>query len=337
MNKIIEIKFGSHLYGTSTPESDMDFKGIYLPTAREIVLGTYKETIATSRPKQVNERNNKDDVDIDVYSLDRFLSLLMEGQTVALDMLFCNPNNITSITDQGSEIMYQIDINRDKLLTRNVNAFVGYARQQAAKYGIKGSRLDSLKRVKAFLDMLPLHDKLALHEQKIYAFVKECDQILSLEKTPLVETILMPSQKGSVMIPHLRVNGRACPFHANVKYAKQIYEKILEEYGGRAHKAHLSGGKDWKALSHAVRVNHEAIELLTTGKITFPRPEREVLLKIKTEKMPYEEVAEMIEQGLVDLTAAHEKSTLRDEPDREWAQNFLYDVYSNIVKEDKDE
>jgi sulfur transfer complex TusBCD TusB component (DsrH family) len=332
VNKILEIKFGSHLYGTNTPESDMDFKAIYLPTAREIVLGTYKDTIATSRPKRLNERNTKDDVDIDVYSLDRFLSLLTEGQTVALDMLFAPDRNHVNMTAQGSIILLEIWRNLDKLLTRNVNTFVEYARQQAAKYGIKGSRLDSLKRVTAFLDTLPLHDKLSLHEDKIYAFVKECEQVLSLEKAPLVETILLPSNNKTVMIPHLRVNGRACPFHANVKYAKQIYEKILEEYGGRAHKAHLSGGKDWKALSHAVRVNHEALELLTTGKITFPRPERELLLKIKTEKMPYEEVAEIIEQGLVDLTVAHEKSTLRDEPDREWADNFVYSIYSEIVK-----
>lgn len=38
MNKILEMKFGSHLYGTNTPNSDLDYKAIYLPTAREIIL-----------------------------------------------------------------------------------------------------------------------------------------------------------------------------------------------------------------------------------------------------------------------------------------------------------
>lgn len=335
MNKIIEIKFGSHLYGTSTPESDLDFKGIYLPTAKEIVLGTYKQTVATSRPKKTNERNTKEDVDIDFYSLDRFLGLLMEGQTVALDMLFCNPSNITSITDEGSEIMYQIDTNRDKLLTRNVNAFVGYAKQQAAKYGIKGSRLDALKRIVELLDKLPLYDKLSEHADKFETLVQESKDIVSLEKTPLIEIVNILNTGQGVFLPHIHVNGRKCAFNANVKYAKSIYSRILNEYGARAHKAHLSGGKDWKALSHAVRVNHEAIELLETGKITFPRAERELLLKIKKEQMPYEEVAELIEKGLVDLHEAHEKSTLRDEPDREWAQNFIYNVYSSIVREGK--
>lgn len=330
--KILEIKFGSWLYGTSTPESDLDFKGIYLPTAKEIVLGTYKQTIATSRPKKTFERNNKNDVDIDIYSLDRFLELLMEGQTVALDMLFCNPSNITHISDQGSEIMYQIDTNREKLLTRNVNSFVGYAKQQAARYGIKGSRLDALKRISALLSTLPLHDKLGKHADKLEALVVECKDVVSLEKTPLVEIVNVAVSNGTVQIPHIHVNGRKCSYTATVKYAKGIYDRILNEYGQRAHKAHLSGGKDWKALSHAVRVNGEAMELLTTGKITFPRPDWELLLKIKTEKMPYEEVAEMIEKGLVDLHEAHEKSTLRDTPDKAWADEFVYKIYSDIVK-----
>lgn len=333
MNKIIEIKFGSHLYGTSTPESDLDFKGIYLPTAKEIILGTYKKTIAITRPKRTNERNTKDDIDIDIYSLDRFLELLTEGQTVALDMLFCNPSDISDITNEGLLVMQQIYDNREKLLTRNVNSFVGYAKQQAAKYGIKGSRLDALKRIMALLDTLPLHDKLEKHADKLEALVTECKEVVSLEKTPLVEIVQIAVSNGTVLIPHIHVNGRKCSYTATVKYAKGIYGRILDEYGHRAHKAHLSGGKDWKALSHAVRVNSEAMELLLTGKITFPRPERELLLKIKKETMPYDEVAEIIEKGLVDLHEAYEKSTLRDKPDQEWVDSFVYEIYSKIIKQ----
>jgi hypothetical protein len=31
---IVQIKFGSHLYGTNTPTSDLEFKSVYIPTAR---------------------------------------------------------------------------------------------------------------------------------------------------------------------------------------------------------------------------------------------------------------------------------------------------------------
>lgn len=329
MNKIIEIKFGSHLYGTDTPKSDLDLKGIYLPEAREIVLGTYKKTINGSRKKKECERNTKDDVDIEIFSLDRFLELLMEGQTVALDFLFAKE---WDRLDDGECLMHYIFENKDRLLTRNVNAFVGYARRQAAVYGIKGSRLDALKRTMALLESLPERDRLSDHVDKIDGLVKECAELVSLEKAALVEIVHLLTADKKTTLAHLHVNGRKVSYTATIKSAKEIYARVLNGYGERAHKAHLSGGKDWKALSHAVRVNNEALELLTTGKITFPRPERELLVRIKQEQVPYEEIAEMIEEGLVKLTEAHEKSVLRDTPDKEWADNFIYEIYADIVK-----
>ena len=327
MNKILEIKFGSHLYGTQTPDSDLDFKGIYLPTAKEIVLGNYKKTIAKSRPKADCERNNKDDIDIEIFSLDRYLELLMEGQTVALDMLFGYEPG------PGTDIMDTIYLNRNRLLTRNVNAFICYAKQQAAKYGIKGSRMDSLKRTKEYLDSCDdEHQKLNYYTPHLENLVESCSYIISLEKTPLIEIVMLKGPKGLMDAPHLKVNGRAIPFHATVKYARNLVDKMLESYGNRAHKANLNGGKDFKALSHSVRVNGEALELLSTGHITFPRPDKELLLKIKLGQLPYEQIAELIEQGLADVCAIHGSSTLRDNPDREWADELVYKVYSEIVK-----
>lgn len=329
MNKIIEITFGSTLYGTQTPQSDKDFKGIYLPTAKEIILGTYKKTIATCRPKQECERNTKDDVDTEFFSLDRYLELLTQGQTVALDMLFspdfCAPDHFG--------ITGEIYTNAHRLLTRNVMAFIGYAKQQAARYGIKGSRMDALKRVKEYLGNCDNEkNKLFMYSAHIQNLVDDCNSLISLEKTPLVEIVMLKGPKGLMDAPHLRVNGRNIALHSTVKYAREIVSKMLDGYGLRAHKAHLAGGVDWKALSHAVRVNSEALELLSTGHITFPRPDKDLLLTIKKGEMTYEQVAELIEQGLATLYEAHEKSTLRDTPDKEWVDNFVYQVYSDIVR-----
>jgi hypothetical protein len=332
MNKILELKFGSHLYGTNTPNSDLDFKAIYLPEPRDIVLGRVKETIAKSRPKAECERNNKDDIDMEILSLDRFLTLLMEGQTMALDILFGYAQSFTLLTPEGASIMNEIFVNRDKLLTKNVNAFVGYARQQAAKYGIKGSRMDSLKRTKEVLDCMPDKSaKLTFYTERLEKLVSETQELISLEKKPLVEIVMLCGPKGAFDAPHLRVNGRSIPLHAQVKYAIEVVGKMLDSYGQRAHKAHLAGGVDWKALSHAVRVNAEALELLKTGSITFPRPEKDLLVSIKTGQRTYDEVAEMIEQGLADLYEAQETCTLREEADREWSDNLIARVYTEIV------
>src|SRR5262245_57892462 len=49
MRLIVEMRFGSHLYGTATPLSDLDYKGIYVPDGRDILLQRVRGTISQSR------------------------------------------------------------------------------------------------------------------------------------------------------------------------------------------------------------------------------------------------------------------------------------------------
>lgn len=335
MKKLIEIKYGSHLYGTNTENSDLDIKGIYLPEARDIVLGRIKETIQIKRPKAHGERNTKDDIDVEYVSLCRFLRLLAEGQTMALDMLFASFSThmppFETVTPEFAGVWNVIMANKKRLINKNVNAFVGYARQQAAKYGIKGSRMDALKRTMEALAPLPDYDRLKEHIPEINKLIAESKELVSLEKDPLITGVDCKGPNGE-KVPHLQVCNRKVPLHATVKHAKQIFGRILDEYGARSRMANLEGGIDWKALSHAVRVNSEAIELLRTGHITMPRPDAELLKQIKKGELPYEQVATLIEQGLADLMKAKEESTLRDAPDQEWIDNFLAQVYTGIIR-----
>lgn len=330
MNKIIELQFGSHLYGTNTPESDKDYKAIYIPTAKEIVLGNYKQTINETRSKKNCERNTKDDVDMEILSLDRFLKLLSEGQVMAIDILFAPRSFYTNSTQEGLDIMDRIYNNRHRIINKNVNAFIGYAKMQAARYGIKGSRMDSLKRVMHELEACDDERKKLNHYAAHFAnLVDSCNKLVSLEKTPLVEIVLLKGPTGLIDQEHLHVNGRYIPFHATVKYAKEIVSKMLDGYGARATKAHLANGIDYKALSHAVRVNNEAIELLLTKNVTFPRPEAQLLKDIKLGNIPYEQVATIIEEGLAELVSI--ESDLPESADQEWIDNFIYEIYSKEV------
>lgn len=322
MNKILEIIFGSHLYGVSTPTSDLDLKAIYLPTAKEVILNNYKKTITTVRPKQPFERNTKDDVDIEIFSLDRYLHLLMEGQTLSLDFLFHTPDMITHKT-KDYWIFEYIFNNREKFLSKDVTAFIGYAKNQAAKYGLKGFRVHALRTTLEFLKS---------YEDKV-DIVGDCDLhswVLSLNN----EHIKIVECKGAhgKMEPHLEVCGKKTPFHARIGFAIKQIQRRFDEYGQRALMAENNEGCDYKALSHAVRVNSEAKELLLTGKITFPRPDRELLLRIKKGEIHYKEVAEIIENGLEELKECQKISILRDKPDVEFAEDFIFEVYSNIVK-----
>jgi predicted nucleotidyltransferase len=322
MNKIVEIKFGSHLYGTDTESSDLDIKGIYLPTAYEIVLGKARKNVSTTRPKQEFERNMKDDVDQEFFSLKEYLKLLCEGQTIALDMLF-SPKSFHLIQGERYDLFEYIFDNKEKLLHRGLLAFFGYAAKQAGKYGIKGSRVRAVKEALEFFKQFGDWDRLVEFKSTLDEWVNR--------KVEFIEyvDILGPQQK---MVTHLQVCQRKFPLTNTVKNVRNALEHIYDEYGQRAKMAELNEGVDWKAVSHSVRVNSEGKELLTTGFITFPRPDRELLLKIKTGKLPYKEVAYLIESGLKELEELQKTSILRDEPDYRWAEDLVYDVYSNIVK-----
>ena len=49
MRTIVELTFGSHLYGTATPDSDLDIKAVYLPEPRDILLQRVKPAVSLHR------------------------------------------------------------------------------------------------------------------------------------------------------------------------------------------------------------------------------------------------------------------------------------------------
>ncbi len=142
MRSVVRITFGSHLYGTATPASDLDFKSIFVPSARDILLQRVKGSVSTLRPKGEGEKNYAGEIDEEAYSLQRFLSLAAEGQTVALDILFA-PR--WAMTEPPTPEWLEIERNRHRLITSKSASFVGYCRTQANKYGIKGSRVAAAK------------------------------------------------------------------------------------------------------------------------------------------------------------------------------------------------
>lgn len=96
MNLIMKCLFGSHLYLLNTPNSDKDYKGIYLPEKRELLLGNYAKQISQSTGDD-KSKNTKDDVDVEIFSLPYFIELACKGETVALDIFMLKISETTII------------------------------------------------------------------------------------------------------------------------------------------------------------------------------------------------------------------------------------------------
>ena len=327
MRTIVRIKFGSHLYGTSTPASDIDFKSVFVPGGRDILLQRVKGSISSQRPKAEGEKNVAGEIDEEAYSLQRFLGLAAEGQTVALDVLFA-PRWSMPVEPRGEWL--EIERNRSRLITRKSAAFVGYCRQQANKYGIKGSRVAAAR-----LGLALLAEELENRGTLAKLFEAE-DRIASL--TAAHEHMALLDIEGATdihgakrTVRHWEVCNRKMPLTQTIKSAHEVMRRIVDEYGHRARQAENNAGVDWKALSHAVRVARQAIELLRTGFVIFPRPEAEHLTAIKLGQLPYQKVAEEIDDLLPMVEREAEASILPATADLVWIDDFVAETYRRAV------
>ena len=95
--------------------------------------------------------------------------------------------------------------------------------------------------------------------------------------------------------------------------------------------AQRNEGVDWKALSHAVRIGREAVELFETGRIALPRPDAQHLLRIKQGGLPYHAVTEEIEGLLAEIENAAAGSSLPEAPDLEFIEELVIRAYAGRV------
>lgn len=309
---LVRCRFGSHLYGTATETSDEDVRGVFVPDGRSLILGHtergHRNEIATTPEGKIVPGT----LDYESWSIAYFLKLLCEGNTPAIDMIFAPEWSWIGEADPAwRELVREAP---SRLVTKNAAAFVGYCRAQANKYGIKGSRVATAREALALVSDKPRAAKLSEIAGEVEFFVLH---------HPEHSAIVPIDQISREPIKHWEVCNRKLSFTASVGVAHDVLGRMVREYGQRALAAEKAVGIDWKALYHAARVGAEAVELLTTGGVVFPRPDREHLLAIKRGRLPYPEVANEIEGLLESVEALSKTSALRAVPDYAWAEEFV--------------
>jgi hypothetical protein len=305
--EIVRMVFGSHLYGTATAASDRDYRGVFMPAIREVLLGRIPKTENRGKPNN-GTKNAPGEVDTELYSLHYFVSLACEGQTVALDMLHAPES--AWIGTPRPEWAYLVK-NRSEFYTRSLKALIGYARRQASKYGIKGSRLADARRVLAFFEARDQDTVLAdLWEQ-----LPSGDHIRCIAASPESNNQRMYEVCGRKFIESSKI-GHYLPTLA----------KFVSDYGERARMAERSEGVDWKAVSHAFRAAYQVRAVLVDGGFTYPLRETPRLVQIKAGALPYAEVAAELEDLIDGVEALSEGSSLPDAVNRAFWDEWLAEV-----------
>lgn len=305
MRTIFKCIFGSHLYGTNTKDSDKDYKGIALPSSDDILLGKIFKTKKLGTGDD-NTKNTRDDLDYDIYSLHYFIKLACAGETAGIDMLHV-PDKFILETSKEWEF---IQTNREKFYTKNMQAFVGYARRQAAKYGCKGSRLEMIRR-----GIHALSGKWCPDTRMIELW----GNLPTGEHAKFIED----SPNGA---KQYQICGRILQSTASVIYSRDMLQLFYDKYGERAKLAEKNKGIDFKAVSHALRAAFQLIELFTHNTITFPRGEQEAIFlkKVKYGELNYRHEVEPILNNAMDAVEnLGYASKLPDKVDIKFWDNFL--------------
>ena len=314
MTIIFEGTYGSHLFGLASEKSDLDIKAVYVPELIEVIKGTYRRTLNESNKEDPTKKSSRGTIEKEVMSLQFFIEKMLEGQIVHIDMLFI-PDAKTIHKDA---IWQNIIDNRERALSKNiVNAFRGFIYTQIDKYA---KRVDKVKQAEEIVNILEQYP-----ESMLFSDIFSKNEAFFMEN-PNIE---LSNHDGIKCIVFM---GKKYLFNAQNKNILNSLNQYLGKYGGRVLELKKNENIDWKSLSHAFRGTYQLKHLALSGEYSYPLPEKDYLLQIKNGELDYNQlIDELIKELGQTLEIAEASPYLPDEPDHAFWNNFLLQVYIDII------
>jgi len=342
---IFEAIAGSHSYGTSTPESDKDIRGVFVQPLDDALKYGFVE--------QVSDEKN----DITFYELGRFMHLVAGNNPNILELLAMPEDCVIFCDPKFKELMDA----RQNFLTKKVKyTFAGYAIEQIRKargYNKKMNWEESKMTRKTVLDFcyvlvkggsMPFKKWLEKwnkhlnipetqeyfglaaidHARDLYAmyFAKDGKEngwgIVSNEET-VNDVQLTSIPKHIKLVAYLSFNKDGYSSHCT-KYKE--YQTWLKERNVNRFKMNKEHGKNYdsKNMCHTFRLLSMAHEL-AKGELRVRRNPEEIekLMKIRHGEYEYDDLLREAETMIAGLDEAFEKSSLPEKINIEDVQHIL--------------
>jgi len=216
---------GSQLYGTNTPESDMDYRGATIPPKEYFYgFGNFEQTDSKEVIPLVAKGTRRDlvpDSDIVIWSLKKMIGLAADGNPNMLELLFVPEDSII----YAHPLMERFSKIKDAFLSKLLkHRFSGYAMQQLkrmrnhhrwtsnpptyptrADYGIEGMKFPKDQ----------LHGALKMIELQVGEWL--------VDQTHLTEDTKI--QLGPEMVRMVNVVTEQLYIEANVDHLKDVLER----------------------------------------------------------------------------------------------------------------
>lgn len=338
-NTVFLARAGSWSYGTNTPESDEDWRGIAIPP-KEYVFGTLHKF----------EQAEIKDPDCVIFNLQKFIHLASQANPNVIELAFSDPSDV--IIDRPWKCdLYKV---RDLFLTKRVrHTYSGYAMGQLKRLKLhREYHTNPPKKQPKRADFeLPENtlvpgDQLKSIETEIR---KKLDSwsIKYLDDQPVSVRIAL-TNKFTEHLADIGIASQAdlwLPAARSLGASDNLIEAMKKERGYASAKRDYDNyfkwkldrnparsaleekfGYDGKFAMHLVRLMRQCREILTTGKVIVKRPDAEELLLIRNGAWSYDYLIDWVTTQDKELQQVAADSKLPHAPDVEKIDKWLVDT-----------
>lgn len=303
---------GSHAYGMATPNSDLDIRGVALPSKQDLLLQKDFEQIVEEK------------TDTTIYSLKKIVKLLTENNPNTLEIIGLEPWQYLKLTEQGKLLVNSRNL---FLSQRVIKTFGGYADQQL-------HRLKQLDANNYDVDALERHvmnviNRVHASFPEQYASYGEGDISLYIDKSDL------PDRETEIFMD---VTLKHYPLR---DYCDQwnVLQNIIRSYNkvGKRNEYALRKGKMAKHMSHLIRLNLMLIDLLRFGELKVYRDKDIPLLMeirggryLTSDNRVLSEFYDLVEDLNDKISQASAKTELPPTPNFEEIERLTMNINSTI-------
>lgn len=332
-NLIVKMLAGSHAYGTNTPTSDVDYRGIFVAPPECIRTPFFP----------VTEVEDTTEEDSKYYEASKFLKLYTDGNPNIVELLWTDETDVV-ISSPAYRLLRSV---REDLLSSKVAfTFSGYAVSQLKR--IKGHnkwltnpqgelpprQIDFIslvqwfgpdKRFKLNLEFFYEGYRLIPYGGDTFGLIV-ADGFHAFNKDSFNLNTLFEGDHHSVGTPL-----------AIVKFNKEEYNLTKDKWAQywtwkknrneTRHELEENFGFDTKHAMHLVRLLRVGKEILETGQVLVKRLDAEELLQIRNGAWTYDEILKYAEEMDHEVREVwYKKTSLPKYPDLKKAAKILMEV-----------
>lgn len=313
--KILEIRVGSHLYGTDTETSDEDYSGIVLPYETEVFgFESMSELSLNVVSKDESGRNKSDAIDKKYHEFRKFCHLASECNPNVLEQLFVNVDNIIYCSTEGDNLLHRrhLFLSKEAINTK----FLAYSRSQKKKMTIKPENYKDLNIVLQYLYEYIGSDTIVnLSDEESISKARQL--FIELAKDIEDKNLPVEFKDSFIKIGDININK-----NLNIKNTIQTIDSRIKSAGSRK-ELWEKYGFDVKFASNLIRLILQGRELLETENLVFPLKDKKLLLDIKQGKYTLDQVLALSEEFELRFKEVYEVSTLQSKSKYDEIQKFV--------------